>query len=325
MSTLGRSARTRTLMKRVLATGWASGIVAAMVALGGCAAGDDRGLDEREAGELARQSEEVFGDPAGVESDSPDGESGQSSGSPEGVVSGGGAGAIPDSGVGGWGVLLATAAGENAQAHMEAQRLRLSELLGRRDVRVSRQRSGWAVVLGSYQRADDPGAQRDLAFVKEFRTDDGRRPFARAFLMPPGQRPAEPGSVLPGVSGSNEEWNLATVKERRGIKAAFTLQVGVFESVDRPQAMRAAENWVRELRKNGEEAFYYHGRHASMVAIGVFGREDWDALLDVASPRVRELQRRFPTTRLEVLDDRRGGSGDAPSAPPSTLVIIPEQ
>lgn len=303
------------------------GAVALGLALAGCATGGAQS-DEETLARLADDASAVFGDAATGQATkarrtpAADAQAGADESPILGSVSGGGGAPAPAT-VNGWGVLLASASGEQGLKEMEAQRPRLAAMLGRSDVRVSRQRSGYAVVLGAHDSPSDPAAQRDLAFVKSFEVD-GRRPFARAHLMPPGQSAAEESKPI--TTAAKEEWNLAVVREGLGREAGFTLQVGVFESVDRPKAMRAAENWVLELRQAGEEAYFYHGRTASMVSIGVFGREDWDALLDVAGPNVRALQRRFPTLRLERMDQRAGrrGKGDEP-ARASSLVMIPER
>lgn len=295
-------------------------LLLATLPLIGCAATDS----EAKLDELAEEADEVFGagqairsedlDPLRAEPGAASPDSGSETRQPRGAT---------DDGItpGGWGVLLAAATGPDARAQMEAQRALHAETLGRRDVRVSRQRSGYAVVLGSYDTPGDPAAQRDLEFVKSFEVD-GRRPYPQAHMMPPGQRAEE---LAPATPGAREEWNLATVSRSLGGEAGFTLQIGVFESVDRNQAMQAAENWTRELRGEGEEAYFYHGRSASMVSLGVFGKEDWDALFDVAAPHVRELQRRFPTLRLERMDDRRRNRAAEPDTRPSMLVIIPER
>jgi hypothetical protein len=311
----------------------------------GCAGGG-KPSDDAERARLARESAGVFGPADGTGGDGLDAlgeaddgdqappqtgdrrgarrnESATGRGSGSGQTPGGNAGSRVAEEPGGWGVLLASASGDGAKAVMEQQRPQLAQLLGRRDVRVSRQRSGYAVVLGNYGAPSDPAAQRDLAFVKSFEVD-GRRPFARAHLMPPVR--VESDEVRPVTPHAKEEWNLAVVREGLGKQAGFTLQIGVFESSDRAAAMRAAENWVHELRQAGEEAYFYHGRTASMVSVGVFGREDWDALLDVAGPRVRALQRKYPTLRLERLDERSSRKKkNAEPERPSLLVMIPER
>jgi hypothetical protein len=60
------------------------------------------------------------------------------------------------------------------------------------------------------------------------------------------------------------EWNLANARAR----GYYSLQVGVYK--DSPQRKLYAVDAVREARKEGYEAYYFHGPTASSVCIGVW-------------------------------------------------------
>lgn len=184
----------------------------------------------------------------------------------------------------GWSIVLRSLAGDPSSE--EAARLLATtrRAVGRSDVRLARRSSGVAVVLGSYDRPDSPEAKRDLASVRAV-TVGGRRPFAAAFLAPPARQVDY---------GDTPRYNLASVKTRFGDGAIWTLQIGVYNSDNRAEAKEAAERAVVELRQQGEQAFYYHGRTQSMVTIGVFGRKDYDEQAGPKNPHLFTLIEEYP-------------------------------
>jgi hypothetical protein len=64
---------------------------------------------------------------------------------------------------------------------------------------------------------------------------------------------------------SPPEWNLENAK------GVWTVQIGVYK--DHPQRKQYAVDVVRDFRKQGYEAYYYHGPTASSVCIGVWPAE----------------------------------------------------
>lgn len=254
----------------------------------GCASDPDAAADRR----WAEEGRALFG------------------GTPEGRPDAGGSPAPT-----GWRVVLSFVSGPDHERRAAVLRDRIAGVLGRSDVRVRSRGAGSVVTLGSYASVDDPAAQRDLERMQGFELD-GRRPFAQAYLQPPPPPPADPGS--------RPEWNLATVRERLGPRAVYSLQVGVYESRDRVRAKRAAEARVDELRRAGETAFYYHGPRRSMVTLGVFDERAFDTRTQSVIPAVRSLQRKHPHNLLNgepILEDL---GGDRPRPQPSVLVLIPE-
>ena len=137
-------------------------------------------------------------------------------------------------------------------------------------------RRGETVVIayGSYDSGNEPQAKADLEMVRGL-VIDGKLPFAAALLVPPALTTAE---------GTMPEYDLSTLRARRGVSAMFTVQVAVYRRTDKAEATpedlvqfrKAAEAAVVEYRRQGEEAFYYHTPRASTVTLGVFAQADFD-------------------------------------------------
>lgn len=183
------------------------------------------------------------------------------------------------------------------------------------------------VAFGQYGSADDPEAQADLARIRAMDIEGGR-PFAAAVLAPPI-----------ALAGGNPEFDLAQVRKRQGDWALYTLQIGFYglargdrsrPTAEQHREWRAlAEQGATQLRREGEQAFYYHGPNGSAVTIGVFGVEDFDPSVAGESPAIRALRARYPYNLLNgkaVRERIRGLPKDDPKAyrlQPSSLVAIP--
>lgn len=189
---------------------------------------------------------------------------------------GAGAAAAPDEAdrSGQWQIVLASFGG--ASAREEAQALAAQvQSLGLDGAYADQRGKGWVVAYGRYASLASPQAHEDLARIKQM-TLEGDRPFAAAVLAPPEQR---------RIAGSIPEYDLATVRQRYGSSAAYTLQVAIYTRMDRrepsaadlAQFRKAAEEAANRLRREGQEAFYYHTARSSMVTVGVFTYKDCDA------------------------------------------------
>jgi len=221
-------------------------------------------------------------------------------------------GASPEAGKP-WAILLGVYSGEDAMSRAEgaASRLR-SGPAGLSSARaVPREKGGAVVLFGGYDSSGERSAQRDLERVKGL-VVDGARPFRGAFLTPQGGRP----------EGSNPELDLNQARQRHGRGAEYTLQVAVYQSEQRSDAMRAAEEAALELRREGDLAFYYHGPTRSMVTVGLFGERDFDPETGRRSAELQRLQERFPNNLLNgrtIIERRMEGE----RTQPSTLVRVP--
>lgn len=185
------------------------------------------------------------------------------------------------------------------------------------------------IAFGRYQDPADPDAQQGLQRVR--RTSVGEvSPFGAAMLMPP---------VVANTGSAADDANLRTVRQRFGkADAAYTLQIGAYGRGDfaKPtdEELRLfrneAEKAVRQLRAEGEQAFYYHGPNMSMVTIGVFSEDDHDGSTQppVESFRLRELRRKFPNNLLNgqgIMDTIRTETGPVKRLQASRLVAIPDK
>ncbi len=210
-----------------------------------------------------------------------------------------------------WAIVVQAVSGRRAMERAELAASGLRDALGLESARVRERGNGAVVVYGGYDSPDDPAAQRDLERIKDLEVD-GFKPFTGAFLSPQGG-PDE---------GGIPELNLATARERHGAGAEYTLQIAVYESDDRGEAKRAAEQAAAQLRQEGREGFYFHGPTRSMVTVGLFGDRDYDPGTDRRSSRLLELQRQYPHNLLNgrtIIERRIGGERTQPSA----LVRVP--
>lgn len=108
----------------------------------------------------------------------------------------------------------------------------------------------------------------DLEFIRKLAMGD-QYPFFSARPVP---RPVE--DVGP------EEWNL------RNARGVYTLHIGVtYNTATLHNYKEAAIEWVKDLRKRGFEAYYYHDPEEpqSSICVGTFGE---DAMIDQGDGRM---------------------------------------
>ncbi|MEO0964830.1 MAG: hypothetical protein AAFY08_06890 [Planctomycetota bacterium] len=140
--------------------------------------------------------------------------------------------------------------------------------------------------LGRYSDPAGKSATDDLEAVR----DSGVDQTARANLT----------ALAPGQAVITDPLD---AKAHRG---SFSLQVAVYD-VDYGSGFRkAAERAARALREQGEDAFFYHGPHRSMVMIGLFSREvDFvnrpgpvGEQVEGYGPRIQALRKSYPYNLL---------------------------
>jgi len=186
---------------------------------------------------------------------------------------------------GGWGILLESVTGPDADRQARQRAAMVSQALQRADVRIRTMPKGAAVILGSYPGPDDPRAKADLEFARSVRIQ-GQTPYRAAYLVPPPQAATDPGSM--------PQFSLETARREGGPGRLYTLQIAAYESNKPAEARKAAEQAVAQLRRDGEMAFYHHGPNRSMVTIGIFGPQAADPVMGALSAEVSTIQRRFP-------------------------------
>jgi len=144
-----------------------------------------------------------------------------------------------------------------------------------------------SLCVGRFGSWQDKDADETLKAVRQIRDAAGQYPFAGVMLVPVPE-PAPPNP-----------WPLQKAK---GI---FTLHVASWEL---PGRMAKAQAYAAELRAQGFEAYVHHGPRLSIVTLGSFGPEVYDdpsavgrpgAKPKIVSPKILELQKKFPSVRLE--------------------------
>lgn len=225
-----------------------------------------------------------------------------------------------------WSIAIAAFNGPQARAMGEEGLRRVRSLGGLPRAYLRPKNDGWVISYGRYDAPTDENAQRDLRRIRATEVN-GSRPFATAFLAAP---------EITASAGRDAVLDLRRAKARYGPEALYSLQVGYYGRIDRaptPEeraAFRAsAEEATRDLRAQGELAFFYHATNGSMVTIGVFTEDDHDRATGMDSARLRAVRERFPHNLFngagirESVRTRDGGS--ASRLQPSVLVAIPEQ
>ncbi|MFG0305943.1 MAG: hypothetical protein ACF8Q5_06980 [Phycisphaerales bacterium JB040] len=201
------------------------------------------------------------------------------------------------------------------------------------DARTVTREGSTFLAHGGYTDPQSSQARQDLQRIRSYAlTDkpDAPRPYAAAFMAPPSPE---------DLAGSNPNYDLRNVKERFGPDAIYTLQIGIYGSTDRraPSAeeleaiRRAAEEAVIALRREGEQAFYYHAPSRSTVTVGVYGEDDHDPTTypRYESARLRAARERHPLNLLNgqginrIVRDAQGNRVRKPQ--PSFIVAIPDE
>lgn len=138
------------------------------------------------------------------------------------------------------------------------------------------------VYLGRFKEKDSSEAITALKRVATAEIN-GEKPFARAKIV---KLESQQGQAL-------DPRDLRTLKG----KGLFSLQIGYYDAKYGPDFRRAAETAVDVLRDEGEEAFYYHGPHRSMVLVNAWTRNQAFTLVgqvDQYSNTVRRVQEIYP-------------------------------
>ena len=153
---------------------------------------------------------------------------------------------------------------------------------GRRDWYVLHQEEQSIVYFGYYRSiydtkdSDTARALADRKMLQNLKDTVGDQPFAQAMLLPLDA----PDPDAP------PQWNLVNAK------GAWTVEIAVYKG---PGRKAAAVKSVEEARKDGIEAYYYHGPSASSVCIGTWPAEA------VTQQMQNEIQNTDPSKTLMVI------------------------
>ena len=221
-----------------------------------------------------------------------------------------------------WSIVIVSAMGDGIEA--DAQRA-LEQVKAHGLPQAYMERRGKSIVIayGRYPAPDSPEAQADLKRIQGIEVEKAH-PFEAAVLTPP------PFSV----PGSIPEYDLSTLRQRRGKGALYTLQVAAYARMDgnRPSQQdladfrAAAEKAAVELRREGEEAFYHHGPWVSVVTVGVFGDKDLNAAVPGReSMAVMMARKRHPLNLVNGQGVKvRVRGQDEPQLQPSRIIVVPD-
>ena len=193
-----------------------------------------------------------------------------------------------------WGITLATFTGDgHRQAADQARSSIARQYPALSDAYVKSNSSGSVVMVGRYTGLDDPAAKPRVKAVQEIQDARGGRPFARAILS------RLESSRRAGPLAASDLRSARAMKP--GNSTLYTLQVALWSDfgsgeVSPEEIRRSAEGYCARLRSQGHAAFYYHDddRRMSIVTVGVFGPEAYDARTTLFSPEVDELMAKFP-------------------------------
>lgn len=230
----------------------------------------------------------------------------------------------------GWAILIRAFTGRDARQQADALRSRLTRELRVPDVWVRAEHGQWSVYRGRYGAGNEMAARQDLRQTRML-VLDGRRPFEDATLAALSLGGVGRGDDPADAAAADDELNL----RNHAARAEYTLQVAFFDEAGGGQYRQAAEAYARQLRTQGEQAFYLHGKTMSLVTVGLFSQQDVPTQRSIGpdgvpvvsqsyGPKVRELQQRFPHNLgngMTLLES----SGDGPQREaPSFVVRLPQ-
>ena len=153
------------------------------------------------------------------------------------------------------------------------------------------------VYQGRYKDDDSKEAKAALRKVRSAEVD-GEELFAKAKIVKLG-------------SARGEVLDPRDLRSLKG-KGLFSMQIGYYDGDYGPDFRRAAETAVDVLRDKGEDAYYYHGPHRSMVLLNTWTRAEAFTLegkVDRYSDAVRQTQKKHPHN---VPNGQPFGPGDDP-------------
>lgn len=182
-------------------------------------------------------------------------------------------------------ILLYVMRGADHAARLERYMARTERDTGWRGLFVV-SRAGYSELCwGRYAKSKQ--AAGNLAKAKRYRTPVGVPIYAKAIILPLPDR-KQPGPP---------QWNL------HNANGTYTVVVAEFYNV--PGRYQGRENnavaYCRQLRQQGQQAYYLHGPSVSLVTIGAFPESSIATVMrnnmatpEIRDPRILEIRRRHP-------------------------------
>jgi len=223
-----------------------------------------------------------------------------------------------------WSVALMTFSGDDHRATAEAACRQFVQTIPELQGAFVRTRHNGSVLMwGEFDGPRDPRVKEQLTRLKQV-TVAGNRPFARAMLARLEQF-------------SEEEmgpWDLRQVRRKYpNVRVIYTLQVAAWSDLGSgtmtfEQIRRSAEEHCRKIRAQGVEAWYHHDADqlTSIVTVGVFDANAYDAQSTLYSREVEAMRKRFPVSLVNGVEIMIQGDPKRPEAlvpQPSRLVEVP--
>jgi hypothetical protein len=118
------------------------------------------------------------------------------------------------------------------------------------------------------------------------------------------------GATFDGATAATlMQFDLSTVRGRVGDDVKYTLQVARYGHADRSQPTpeelagfrEAAEQAVLELRREGDEAYFYHGPFGSSVTVGLFTEADYVTQIRDERGGITNLPKPYESATLSAL------------------------
>ncbi len=187
---------------------------------------------------------------------------------------------------GGWTIMLKSLTGaeaRNAELFLSVVRSDVP------DAFLQRRTTGMVIATGRFDSDDSPAAQAEWKRIRSLEVK-GLQPYAGATFLAP--------EVAVAAVPTGGEFNLRAIGEAIGPKESkYTLEVAVYGRPDRETPTEAelkefrtkAEEAVKLLRRDREEAYFLHTPRQSIVTVGVYGQEEieGDESAEVKAARVK--------------------------------------
>jgi hypothetical protein len=212
----------------------------------------------------------------------------------------------------GWAIAADRLQGPNHRVSAEQRRMELVSQTRMPGWWVKTEGDQSLVLFGRYDKPQDRQARADLGKLRQMQA--AGRITARTLMLTP-------------IAANPQAEVQAGQHDLRKAMGVYTLQMAVYDEKFGPEFRKAAEQAAATLRRDGEQAWYYHGPNRSMVTIGSFGENAVSVNaggMVVYSMEVQQLRQRFPYNLLNGQTIRVKRPGDAEfHEQPSHLVRIP--
>lgn len=219
-----------------------------------------------------------------------------------------------------WGIVLLSFSGDDHAQLAEAACVQLRRKYPLLTESFVREKSNGSVVMvGRFTGTDDPAAKPMVKQVQAL-TDGNDRPFAKSFLS----------RVDTARTGPMGAFDLRRARlANPNARTLYSMEVAVWSDfgsgeITLEEIRRKAEAYTAQLRAQGLPAFFHHDddRRMSMVTVGLFGEDAYDAKTTLYSDEVMAIKKRFPKLKVngeELLKPIRKGSQETVAE--ATLMI----